>query len=731
MKEYLTETGQILPEVDPVEVLDADEFANLQLTAIVTSLTNPRTIFDAVKLAELSSSIKASGVHQPVLVRPLPGSRLADTFDLHHARFGSRGIERPTHELVCGERRYRACLIAGVKRIPALIRDLTDHQVLEIQIVENLQRDDLSELEEAVGYEQLMTLSGISADEVGVKICKSRSYVYARLKLLDLTSDVKTSLRSGVIDASRALLLARIPDPTLQLKALAEITHKNYDGDLSMSYRSAAAHVQRNYMLKLDTARFKITDATLVPDAGSCKACAKRTGHEPDLFEDVKGADVCTDPPCFHRKEDAHTAQLLKSAHEHGQLVIDGREAKALMPNSWNGIEGYLRLDDPNDSPSDQPLRKLLGKQLDQDEVQITLIANPHKAGELIAVLPSSKVAELLKAKGHKEAAERIDKSMEADKKLDAVNAKKEASDAYEQGWRNTVLTRTWKEINIEEAFDVSNDVYRHVAMHYASACNTDRAKQLCKVLELGKVAPKDGLLDYVKSCEFPARVLQLLVMHTDVEYRSWMPEDYKANKGLLLVAAEYQVDIDAIKAEIKGQMRLKKPVTPNTPAALAIASAGGPVAGGQGVKGPDAKINAAPLRKRKLSAAEAQAAIADAMQDQETDSGAADASQGNDADSSQPVAGAGTVASAGALAPVPAPALSVGVLVVVTTDADLLPVTQHKWVGKAGAVSQKLQGSNWMVTFKGRTGGMASFDSSLLSPQPSQKQHNDRVKKS
>ncbi|MDP3650911.1 MAG: ParB/RepB/Spo0J family partition protein [Rhodoferax sp.] len=598
MTEYSLDSGHALAGADPVQtievtqVLDADEFANLLLTSIATSLTNPRTIFDQSKLGELASSIKASGVHQPVLVRPLPASRLADTFDLHRARFGGRNIERPTHELVCGERRYRACLIAGVKRIPALIRELTDHQVLEIQIVENLQRDDLSELEEAVGFDQLMTLSGINADEVGIKIDKSRSYVYSRLKLLDLTSEVKTSLRTGVIDASRALLLARIPDTALQIKALGEITHKGYDGDMSMGYRAAAAHVQRNYMLKLDSARFKITDATLVPDAGSCKTCTKRTGHEPDLFEDVKGADVCTDPPCFRRKEEAHTAQLLKAAHEHGQLVIDGREAKALMPNSWSGIEGYLRLDDAQDSPTDKSLRKLLGKQLDQDEVQTTLIANPHKAGELIAVLPTAKVAELLKAKGHQDAAERIDMRLESSQKAEAAAAKQEAKATYEQSWRNSVMTRTWAAINNEGTFDVSSDVYRHLAMHYACACNTDRAKQVGKVLELGKVAPKDGLLDYVKNCEYPARVLQLLVMHADVEYRHWLSDD-DSNKGLLLIAADYGVDIGAIKADTKGQMRAKKPVAPIAPAALANANAGGPGAGesqGPGGKGPSAK---------------------------------------------------------------------------------------------------------------------------------------------
>lgn len=102
------------------------EFATIELTLIASSLTNPRKHFNPAKLAELAESIKTSGVHQPILVRPLPGSRVADT---------DRKVE---FELVCGERRLRASQQAGVHAIPAMIRGLTDEQVLEIQIVENL-----------------------------------------------------------------------------------------------------------------------------------------------------------------------------------------------------------------------------------------------------------------------------------------------------------------------------------------------------------------------------------------------------------------------------------------------------------------------------------------------------------------------------------------------------------------------------------------------------------------
>ena len=161
-----------------------EKFMFLDLALIEPSRTNPRKTFDAAKLQELATSIKAIGLHQPVVVRPLPASRVADT-SIDTATGKPRKV-RPTYELVCGERRYRASKLAGMDDISALIRDLTDDQVMEIQIVENLQRDDLSELEEAEGYEQLMKHSGLTADQVGEKIGKSRAYVYARLKLIDL-----------------------------------------------------------------------------------------------------------------------------------------------------------------------------------------------------------------------------------------------------------------------------------------------------------------------------------------------------------------------------------------------------------------------------------------------------------------------------------------------------------------------------------------------------------------
>lgn len=675
-------------------------FATLSVAAITPSLTNPRKTFDPVKLAELAESIKASGVHQPILVRPLPGSRVADT---------DRGV---THEIISGQRRWRASQLAGVANIPAMIRDMTDQQVLECQLVENLQRDNLTELEEAQGYQALIDASGLTIDDLAAKIGKSRTYVFGRFKLRDLCQEGCEALRAKEIDFSRALLLARIPDHKLQIDALKELTAKTYNGEAQLSYRAALAMIQRDYMLHLDRARFKITDATLVVEAGSCRQCAKRTGHDPDLFADIKGADVCTDPPCYHRKEAAHTAQVLASAQANGQTVIDGREAKALMPNSWGGVDGYLRLDDASDSPTDKPLRKLIGKQLEAAGILPTLIANPHNGGELVAVLPKTQVAELLSAANHAEAAGRVNGALERSQKAEAEAAKVKLKTDYEQGWRTLLLERTWDAIcaaarESQGADSLSTKVIRHLAMHYANACNTDRAKRVCQLLNLGKVAPKAALCDFVQTIERPQDVLQLLIMQADVEYLAYMAEHYPdkpANVGLLLIADDYHVDVDAIKAECKAATRAavakaKKPTTPTADAPAAQAEGGG---------GPKPKL------KRKTTAQEAQAQIAAALQEQEgSEQVDADASKGNDSGSASAQAGAQPVAGADA------PSLAVDVRVQVTSDTSRLPIRQHKWAGKIGVISQRQGDRGWMVAFRGRTGGLSSFDASELTALP------------
>lgn len=370
----------------------------VEVALIEESLTNPRKHFDQAKLQELADSIKASGVHQPILLRPLPGTRLAETFG-----FRRQGAPLPAYELVAGARRLRACRLAKVAEVPAMIRELTDDQALEIQLIENLQRVDMSELEEAEGYRALMEHSHLTVEQVAEKIgkgdskSKGKSYVYARLKLLDLFPEATQALRDGSIDASRALRIARIPDAKLQAKALAEASRKGYRGDPAMGVREFEGWLQQNVMLRLDSAPFNITAIELVPAAGSCKDCPKRTGANPDLFADVNSPDLCTDPACYHGKEAAHSSALRAQAEAKGMRVIDGKEAKAITSAYSSQIKGYTKLDTTHCVPGRDPatMRELLG----DHGPQPVLIEHPTTK-ELIEAVPTEEAEAVLVQRG-------------------------------------------------------------------------------------------------------------------------------------------------------------------------------------------------------------------------------------------------------------------------------------------------------------------------------------------
>lgn len=158
---------------------------SLALEAIVASKTNPRKHFDAAALKELAESIAKHGVLQAILVRPN----------------GADG----KFELVAGERRWRAAKLAQLDRIPVTVRELSDTEALELQVVENLQRTDLHPLEEAEGYESLMKCQHAdgrtyTADEIAAKVGKSRSYVYSRLKYTALCKEARVGVCSSCQD---------------------------------------------------------------------------------------------------------------------------------------------------------------------------------------------------------------------------------------------------------------------------------------------------------------------------------------------------------------------------------------------------------------------------------------------------------------------------------------------------------------------------------------------------
>ena len=180
-----------------------DGVRTLPIELIRPNPDQPRKTITESELEALSESIAEKGVVQPILVRPVKG-------------------EDEAYEIVAGERRWRAAQKARLHDIPALVRDLTDRETLEIGIVENVQRSDLNPVEEAHAYRQLIDRFGHTQDDVARAVSKSRSHVANMMRLLALPEAVLTSLASGEISTGHARAIATAPDPEALLRIIVE-----------------------------------------------------------------------------------------------------------------------------------------------------------------------------------------------------------------------------------------------------------------------------------------------------------------------------------------------------------------------------------------------------------------------------------------------------------------------------------------------------------------------------
>lgn len=374
----------------------------LPLDAIAPSTTQVqaerRRLFDAHALNELASSIRNVGVVQPIVVRPLAQPE------------GGVGFE-----IVAGERRWEAAKAAGLAEIPAVVRGLDDAAVLEIQLIENLQREGLDELTEADGYGELLK-TGLTVEDLSAKLAKSTAYVYQRLKLLALCREGRKAFREGILAPAIALLIARIPDERLQKAALEDVTEKDWQGDRP-SFREAQSIVVNRYMLRLDQAPFDTKDAALVPTAGACTDCPKRTGNQPQLFADVKRGDTCTDPTCFDLKKVAKLGKERAAAVAAGRRVIEGEEAASKIRRGTWDLKGHVDVDTKCFADEKQrTYRKILGRQLPP-----TALLLDTSRGCYLQIVPRADIERLLKDKGLRASQVKSDsgnqKQREAEKK--------------------------------------------------------------------------------------------------------------------------------------------------------------------------------------------------------------------------------------------------------------------------------------------------------------------------
>ena len=340
------------------------EYRSVPITALAESPTNPRKRFDAKSLEELAASFKTQGILAPLLVRELEESK---------------------YEVVAGARRLRAAKLAELEKLPVRVVKLTDAEAIEAQCVENLQREDIHPLEEALGFKSLLEL-GEPAYTIAIiasRSGKSEAYVYGRIRLADLIPPVAEAFLKDQITIGHALLIAKLPASQQQeafSAAFRGLWTSEGNSHVLIPVRELAAWIESNILLQLASAPFDKQDETLVPEAGSCANCPKRTGFNKLLFPDVR-KDSCTSPDCFRAKIDACVKKTLETKPQLIQISAawNSREGTPLGRNHY--VELEIKKAKPNGASS-----KLSPVQKPCDKMTEAVVMDGGKRGQVVKV---------------------------------------------------------------------------------------------------------------------------------------------------------------------------------------------------------------------------------------------------------------------------------------------------------------------------------------------------------
>ena len=256
-----------------IEALFADNHINtgetvahIDLAKLVPNPYQPRSRFDRPSLDSLANSIREDGVFQPIIVR--------------------KSVQHPgQYEILAGERRCRASKIAGQKTIPAIVRNATNEQMMEIAVLENLQREDLTPLEEARAYYTLMHQLHLTQSQISKRLGKSRPYIANYLRLLGLPPEVRTMLQNRQLSMGQARTLLEVPDP----KKLVALAKKTYQKKLTVRQITQAidrmhpAHRKRKSYAKRKSPFARAAEAQLQDHFGTLVTLNSRRNHRGEI----------------------------------------------------------------------------------------------------------------------------------------------------------------------------------------------------------------------------------------------------------------------------------------------------------------------------------------------------------------------------------------------------------------------------------------------------------------
>ena len=211
-----------------IETTSKDEIMEIELSELRSNPYQPRKVFDEEKLEELANSIREHGVFQPIIVK----------------KSSIKG-----YEIIAGERRVKASTMAGLTKIPAIIREFTDQEMMEIALLENLQRENLNSIEEAMAYKSLINAMGITQEQLANRIGKSRSHVTNMLGLLNLPEEVKDLIIENKISMSHARVLSKMENKEEVIALANKIINENLNVR-DIEDVSKDESIQKNHKLK-------------------------------------------------------------------------------------------------------------------------------------------------------------------------------------------------------------------------------------------------------------------------------------------------------------------------------------------------------------------------------------------------------------------------------------------------------------------------------------------------
>ncbi len=514
----------------------------LRVDALHESPFNPRKIFDDTALQELATDIKAHGrVLQPLLVRP----RIPPLFVGDPAATAG-------HEIVFGHRRYRAAELAGLAEVPCMVRALDDDEARRAQISENLQRKDVHPIEEAEGFQALIDNDNQTADTIAAQFGKSRSYVYGRLKLLEACPEIRKACLAGEIGSEVALLVARLRTAKLQEKALEYIKNnfsQTFTDGGKRSFRRIRDMLNEKFTLDLKGVMFDVEDEMLLPLAGNCVTCPKRSSNAPefeDVLNEVKrssyspqhfGPNVCTDPDCFDLKKKAHLKREADKLVTQGKVVVSGNAARAAISASGEIKGAYVAAAKLKELPK----FSASGYEYAKD---IVLIQDPRTGKTHKAVK-----AEDLKAAGLKMPAPKPVgcRTQRSSREYEAEQRANEAKAAIETKVHRAVYSKVLAELSLSPRtkFDL-----QLLAIYMLDQLDYDTEEVL---LEAYGAKHTDQIKKKVPdmSADALASLMLAVALSKRVDVSAWNLEEEATY--LMTAAKQYEIDVDATRAEATG----------------------------------------------------------------------------------------------------------------------------------------------------------------------------------